>query len=326
MTLSFGSTAVCTAAAYVGKKEKAGPLGDWFDNYSDDTTFGEDSWEKAETQLQKRAMRAAADRAGLSYADIDVFFGGDLQAQCTATAYAVRDAARPFIGLYGACSTLSLALLQAAAWVEASFAARAAAVTSSHFAAAERQFRFPLELGTQRPPTAQWTVTGAGCVIVDRGKGVRITGGTVGRPVDLGVCDINNMGAAMAPAAADSIERHLRAAGTAPADYDAIVTGDLGSVGSDILLELLQKRGLALANHADCGKLIYDLNDDVGAGGSGCGCSASVFCAHYYPRLLCGELRRMLLCATGALMSVPTFQQGESIPGICHVVELTSPR
>lgn len=325
MTLQFKNPpAVAAAACVVGKKEKEGPLGAWFEHYVDDTTLGEKTWEKSETALQLGAVDKAAEQAGLSLADIGVFFGGDLQAQCTATAYAVRDFARPFVGLYGACSTMSLSLLSAAACVDAGFAGTAAALTSSHFAAAERQFRFPLVYGSQRCPTAQWTVTGAGCVILNNQPGgVRVSSGTVGRVVDLGVCDINNMGAAMAPAAADTIERHLAATGTLPSDYDIIATGDLGSTGSDILLELLQKRGIELNNHADCGKLIYSLEDDVGAGGSGCGCSASVLCGYFIPKLIKGDYRRMLLCATGALMSVATFQQGESIPGIAHIVELT---
>lgn len=318
--------AVTSYACCVGGKEKKGPLGGYFDDYADDTTFGEKTWERSETAMQARAMKSAAEKAGLSFSDIDVIFGGDLQAQCTATAYSVRATARPFIGLYGACSTMALSLMSAAAYVNAGYAERAAAVTSSHFCSAERQFRFPLEYGSQRCPTAQWTVTGSGCCIVGQGGGSKIVSATAGRIVDLGVSDINNMGAAMAPAAADTIERHLIATETRPCDYDAIITGDLGTVGSEILVFMLKQRGIALDNHADCGSMIFGNDDRNGAGGSGCGCSASVLCGYFLPKLAAGEYRRLLFCATGALMSTATFQQGESIPGIAHLVSILAER
>ena len=322
-TLFFKSLpAVTSYACCVGGKEKKGPLGGFFDYYNEDTTFGESTWEKSEMALQLRVLNAAAEKAGLSFSDIDMIFGGDLQAQCTATAYSVRATARPFIGLYGACSTMALSLMSAAAYVNAGYAERAAAVTSSHFCSAERQFRFPLEYGSQRCPTAQWTVTGSGCCIVGRGNGAKIASATAGRIVDLGVTDINNMGAAMAPAAADTIERHLNDTNTSPGDYDAVFTGDLGSVGSEILVTLLKQRGIELDNHLDCGCMIYGSDDKNGAGGSGCGCSASVLCGYILPKIERNEYRNLLFCATGALMSTATFQQGESIPGVAHLVNI----
>ena len=314
--------AIVASACCVGRKEKQGPLGGYFDDFDDDTTFGEKTWEKSETALQLRTMNSAIERAGMAFSDIDMIFGGDLQAQCTATAYSVRAAARPFMGLYGACSTMALSLIAAATYVDAGFAKSAAAITSSHFCSAERQFRFPLEYGSQRCPTAQWTVTGGGCCILGSGEGPRLAAATLGRIVDLGVTDINNMGAAMAPAAADTIEKHLRETASAPADYDAIITGDLGAVGSEILVTMLKQRGIVLNNHLDCGCMIYGDDDKNGAGGSGCGCSASVLCDYFLPKIKAGEMSKLLFCATGALMSTATFQQGESIPAVAHLVNI----
>ena len=315
--------AVLAYAAVVGKKEKEGPLGESFPFFENDTTLGVKTWEQSETKLLSRAMREALIRAGKEFSDISMTFGGDLQAQCTASGYAARAHSRPFAGLYGACSTMALSLFMAASFVNAGYAETAMASTSSHFCSAERQFRFPLEYGGQRCPTSQWTVTGAGSCILGSGSGLPyVAAGLLGRVVDLGVTDINNMGAAMAPAAADTIERFLNDTDTSPGDYDVIATGDLGSVGSEIMLEMLKRRGIKLSNHADCGRMIYDPESGVGAGGSGCGCSASVLCGCFLPKLESGEYKNIILCSTGALMSTATFQQGESIPGIAHLVNI----
>ncbi len=317
--------AVIAYASVVGKKEGEGPLGALFDEVNEDNTLGKPSWEKAESELQKAALRTAIHKAALQNADIDCVFAGDLLNQCISSSFGLRDFEIPLIGLYGACSTMALSLSMAAQFVDSGAAKRAAAVTSSHFCSAERQFRLPLEYGGQRPPTAQWTVTGSGAVILaSTGGAPYVHSFTIGKIVDLGVKDANNMGAAMAPAAADTISGHLRQSGMGPSDYDLIATGDLGQVGSELLYELLQREGLDIApRHNDCGLMIFDREkQDVHAGGSGCGCSASVLCSDILGRMKKGELRRVLFCATGALMSTTSSQQGESIPGIAHAVEL----
>lgn len=317
--------AVIAYASVVGKKEGEGPLGALFDEVNEDNTLGKPSWEKAESELQKAALRTAIHKAALQNADIDCVFAGDLLNQCISSSFGLRDFEIPLIGLYGACSTMALSLSMAAQFVDSGAAKRAAAVTSSHFCSAERQFRLPLEYGGQRPPTAQWTVTGSGAVILaSTGGAPYVHSFTIGKIVDLGVKDSNNMGAAMAPAASDTISAHLRQSGARPSDYDLIATGDLGQVGSELLYELLQREGLDIApRHNDCGLMIFDRKkQDVHAGGSGCGCSASVLCSDILGRMKKGELRRVLFCATGALMSTTSSQQGESIPGIAHAVEL----
>lgn len=317
--------AVIAYASVVGKKEGEGPLGALFDEVNEDNTLGKPSWEKAESELQKAALRTAIHKAALQNADIDCVFAGDLLNQCISSSFGLRDFEIPLIGLCGACSTMALSLSMAAQFVDSGAAKRAAAVTSSHFCSAERQFRLPLEYGGQRPPTAQWTVTGSGAVILaSTGGAPYVHSFTIGKIVDLGVKDANNMGAAMAPAASDTISAHLRQSGARPSDYDLIATGDLGQVGSELLYELLQREGLDIApRHNDCGLMIFDRKkQDVHAGGSGCGCSASVLCSDILGRMKKGELRRVLFCATGALMSTTSSQQGESIPGIAHAVEL----
>ena len=256
-----------------------------------------------------------------------MLFAGDLLNQCISSAFAIRDTRIPFLGLYGACSTMAESLTLAAAAVNAGYAARAAALTSSHFATAERQYRFPLGYGGQRTPTAQWTVTGSGCCIVGgSGSGVRIEAATIGRVQDLGIKDANNMGAAMAPAAIDTLQAHFRDLRRVPQDYDLIVTGDLGALGKKIVLDQFQRVGVDLTPvYDDCGVLIYDpKRQDVHAGGSGCGCGASVLCGYLLDRLEKRELRRLLFCATGALLSPTSSWQGESIPGICHAVAITA--
>ena len=313
-------------AAVGGKREAQGPLGADFDKTFGDTSLGMDTWEQAEAQLQKEAVALALARAGLGPEDLDLIFAGDLLNQCISSTFGVMGYQVPFLGQYGACSTMAQALLLAALAVESGAARQAAAVTSSHFCSAERQFRLPLEYGGQRSPTAQWTATAAGCAVVGPGGRVKVRGGLVGKIVDLGVKDPANMGAAMAPAAADSIARYLRDTGTAPGDYDGIFTGDLGAVGTALLYQLLAEEGVHLQRvHDDCGLLLYDRQrQDVHAGGSGCGCSAAVLCGHLLKRMEQGELGDILFCATGALMSPTSQQQGQSIPGVCHVVHLTA--
>lgn len=313
-------------AAVGGKREAQGPLGADFDKTFGDTSLGMDTWEQAEAQLQKEAVALALARAGLVPEDLDLIFAGDLLNQCISSTFGVMGYQVPFLGQYGACSTMAQALLLAALAVESGAARQAAAVTSSHFCSAERQFRLPLEYGGQRSPTAQWTATAAGCAVVGLSGRVKVRGGLVGKIVDLGVKDPANMGAAMAPAAADSIARYLRDTGTTPGDYDGIFTGDLGAVGTALLYQLLAEEGVHLQRvHDDCGLLLYDRQrQDVHAGGSGCGCSAAVLCGHLLKRMEQGELGDILFCATGALMSPTSQQQGQSIPGVCHVVHLTA--
>ena len=326
-TLAFElPPALLGRAAVGGKREAQGPLGADFDKTFGDTSLGMDTWEQAEAQLQKEAVALALARAGLGPEDLDLIFAGDLLNQCISSTFGVMGYQVPFLGQYGACSTMAQALLLAALAVESGAARQAAAVTSSHFCSAERQFRLPLEYGGQRSPTAQWTATAAGCAVVGLSGRVKVRGGLVGKIVDLGVKDPANMGAAMAPAAADSIARYLRDTGTAPGDYDGIFTGDLGAVGTALLYQLLAEKGVHLQRvHDDCGLLLYDRQrQDVHAGGSGCGCSAAVLCGHMLKRMEQGELGDILFCATGALMSPTSQQQGQSIPGVCHVVHLTA--
>lgn len=315
---------ILSHGAVTGKKEAEGPLGKEFDQTFEDTTLGEDSWEKAEARLQREAVSIALKKVQLSENQVDFILAGDLLNQCISSTFGLMNFGIPFLGQYGACSTMAQTLLMASILVESGAARRALAVTSSHFCSAERQFRLPLEYGGQRSPTAQWTATGSGCTLVGTGGPVKVIRGLVGRIQDLGVKDAANMGAAMAPAAADSIYRFLTDTHTTPQDYDGIFTGDLGAVGSQLLLECLDREGVDLRPvHQDCGLLLYDRErQDVHAGGSGCGCSASVLCGHLLPMLERGELHNILFCATGALMSPTSSQQGQSIPGVCHVVQL----
>ena len=324
---------VAAAGCVGGRKEAEGPLAEGFDALVEDTRCGQPSWELAESALARRALDIALEKARLAPENLDAALGGDLQHQCTALAYAMRGVNAPFVGLYNACATMAQGLGLAAALVSGGFLHRAAALASSHFCAAERQFRTPLGYGGKRTPTAQWTVTGAGAVVLAPGgpglpadgAPVHIAGAAFGRVVDAGVTDITNMGAAMAPAAWDTIARYLAATGRTPAGLDAIFTGDLGLVGSRLLVRLAQLDGAALENHRDCGLLIYDrTRQAVGAGGSGAGCSACALCAHILPGLAAGRWRRVLLVSTGALMSQLTAQQGQSIPAVAHLVELAA--
>lgn len=314
-------------AAVVGKKEGEGPLGRYFDYIFEDTTLGEKTWEKAESAMQREAFTRALDKAGMSPSQLQYIFAGDLLNQCIASTFGLREYNVPLLGQFGACSTMAQTLSMAAVFVDSGAADVCSAVTSSHFCSAERQFRFPLEYGGQRPPTAQWTATGAGSAVVGMGgKGVRIAEICSGRVTDFGITDANNMGAAMAPAAADTLYNFFQDTATSPDDYDLIVTGDLAAVGSELLIELLDRKGVHLGkNYTDCGLLIYDRNkQDVHAGGSGCGCSASVLCSYLLGKMERRELNNLLFVATGALMSPTSSQQGESIPGIAHLVHLVT--
>ena len=311
-------------AGIAGQKEGEGNFGRYFDQIIPDPTFGEETWERAEVRMQIETVRLAAAKGLLKPDELDVILAGDLIDQCTASSFAARGTDVPFLGIYGACSTMAQALLLAGVLTDGGYADRVCAVTSSHFSTAERQFRAPLSYGGQRTPTAQWTCTASGAAIVTKHAcAPYLAGGCIGRICDLGVTDTTNMGAAMAPAAADTISRYLQATDTKPGQYDAIITGDLGRIGSPLLIELLQGQGIDIsAVHEDCGAKMFREEQDTHAGGSGCGCSASLLCAYYLPRLAAGEMKRVLFCATGALLSAMSSQQGETIPGICHLVEI----
>ena len=317
---------IIESAAVVGTKEGDGPMAPYFDYITDDDTMEQKSWEKAESMMQKTAVQLALKKARLAAYDIDMIFAGDLLNQCIGSTFGLKDFEIAFAGVFGACSTMSLSLIMASLAVESSVARRAIAVTSSHFCTAERQFRFPLDYGGVRPPTSQWTVTGSGAAIVGDGKGPYVQAFTLGRVVDMNIADANNMGAAMAPAAADTISRFLRDSGTKPTDYDMILTGDLGKIGTALLHQLLSNEGIDVSSvHRDAGVMMFDTKtQDVHAGGSGCGCIGSIFCSYIMGKLREGSLKNVLLCATGALMSTTSGQQGESIPGICHLLHIKS--
>ena len=316
-------------ASAVGQKEAEGPLSEYFDVVCADAMMGQPSWELAESCFQKKAFETALRKGSLNESDIDILFAGDLQNQCTASGYAVRDFSVPFSGVYGACSTMALTLILSALAVDGGYAKNAAALTSSHFCSAEKQFRKPVEYGGQRPPTAQWTVTGSGCVILgeeEKKNMPRAEKVIFGRIRDLGVNDANNMGAAMAPAACETIGRFLQGTNTKPVDYDLILTGDLGAVGTKLLYDLFEREyGENLAPvHKDCGLMIYSLDrQDVNSGGSGCGCSASVLCSKIMKELCSRKLNKVLFTATGALLSQTSAMQGETVPGIAHGILLT---
>ena len=316
-------------AAVVGKKEGEGPLADDFDKIYDDEFAGEKTFEKAESALQKDAVSRALEKAGVTADKIDCSFAGDLLNQCIGSSFGLRDLEMPFAGLYGACSTMALSLSLASLLVDSGALGLAVASTSSHFCSAERQYRLPLEYGGQRTPASQWTVTGSGAAVVKSCTpgNPHIDAVIIGKIRDLGITDANNMGAAMAPAAAETIASFLTDTSTQPADYDMILTGDLGKTGSSLLLQLLQKENAIdiSAVHNDCGLMIFDLKkQDMHSGGSGCGCSASVVCSHIINRLRTHELNKVLFVATGALLSPTSTLQGESIPAVAHGVLLTS--
>lgn len=313
---------VAATAAIVGPLEGDGLLMGCFDQVMVDNLNGQESWEQCEASMLELAVRTAVGKTGQALDDIDYILAGDLLNQLMATHFAMRSLARPFLGLYGACSTMAESLLLGAALLDGGFGQSLVAVASSHHDAAERQYRFPTELGVQRPPLAQWTVTGAGAAVLSAaGIGPRVTAATVGRVIDAGLKDPNAMGPAMAPAAADTLWRHIEDTGRQPAYYDLILTGDLGSVGKQLLIELIAAKGLDItANYEDCGCMIYREEQDPHAGASGCASSAVVFCSYLYPKLVAGSLSKILLIGTGSLHSLTSYQQKESLPAIAHAV------
>ena len=314
---------VAATASTVGTKEGEGPLGKYFDVILKDAVDGEASWEKAESKIVKDTLTLAVKKAGLTMNDIDYIFSGDLLNQGTGSAYGIRDLNRPFFGLYGACSTFGESISLGSVIIESGGASKVLVGASSHFCAAEKQFRFPLGLGTQRPLTSTWTVTGDGAaVLLENGAPPYISGITTGKIVDFGITDANNMGAAMATAAADIILTNLKDFNITPDYYDLIITGDLGYIGKELTIELLKKEGIDISNnYTDCGIEIYDReNQDTHSGGSGCACSAVTFSAYFYNKMKKNELNKILFVPTGALMSSTSVQQGESIPGIAHAV------
>lgn len=316
---------IISAASAVGKREGEGPLGEYFDIVVNDDKNGRKSWEQAESKFMEDAIYKAVNKAGLNLTDMDYVLAGDLLNQTSASIFSVRELKRPFLGLYGACSTMGEALTLGAMLVDGGFAGKAAVAASSHFCSAEKQFRFPLGLGTQRPQSASWTVTGSGAaVIAKKGNGPRIVSATSGKIIDMGINDANNMGAAMAAAAADTIAEHIKARNKKISDYDVVATGDLGYTGLKIAKSVMENEGIDTDGYfTDCGIEIFNNDEqDTHSGGSGCACAAVTFCGYFY-RLLCEKkIRSMLLVPTGALMSQTSTQQGESIPGIAHAVEI----
>ena len=315
---------IIATGTIAGPKECEGVVGNYVDKTLKDDMFGESTYEKAECKMLSFAISQAIENAGCKEQDVDMLVSGDLLNQIISASFAARDFDFPFLGVYSACSTMSEAFALAAAFVNAGYAKRIVAATGSHFASAERQYRYPLELGTTRPPQSQWTVTGAGgAIIANDGGRVAITAATFGKVVDFGITDVNNMGAAMAPAAADTILRHFADTKQTPDDYDLIVTGDLGALGSRLLKDLTWEKGVDIGrNHVDCGEIVYNVIEREFQGGSGAGCSAVVFNSYIYDKLKKGELNRVLFCATGALLSTVSSGQGESIPCICHAVSI----
>lgn len=314
------------SASVVGHKEHDGPIGSCFDTYDKTDKFGQKTWEKAESEMQKRALTIALTKANLTPDNIGALYAGDLLNQCTGSAYGLLDFDIPYFGLYGACSTAIEGLILSSISLTGGFFDKCAVVTSSHFCSAEQQYRTPLEYGGQRSPTAQWTVTGSGAFILgnENHSGVKITEALPGIVIDKGVNDAANMGAAMMPAALDTLLRYFRFSNTSPDEYDAIFTGDLGLEGSKLLQEFMQSEGLPLGDrYFDCGNIIFDREyQDVHSGGSGCGCSAVVLASYILPKLKSGELKNALVIGTGAMMSPSSLKQGLSIPAIAHLIKL----
>ena len=316
---------ILETASIVGPKESHGPLAEYFDKCVDDEFWGEKSWEKAESKFIKESSSLVLAKAGLSFADIDYVFAGDLLNQCISSSFAMRESNAPFFGIFGACSTFVEGLCLGSVFIDSGACKNIMCATSSHFCSAEKQFRFPLELGNQRTPTSQWTITGSGSAILSTvGATPYITHLTPGVITDLGIKDANNMGAAMAPAALSTLCTHLEDTGRTPDYYDMIVTGDLGYVGKDILIDLANEKGYDISsNYNDCGVLMFDKErQDTHSGGSGCACIATVFSGYLYNELKQHNISKLLLIATGALMNATSSQQGESIPGIAHAVAI----
>ena len=325
-TIKFDNPITITeAASIVGPKEANGPLASYFDKTLDDEFWGEKTWEKAESKIIKETANMAISKSNIPATDLDFCFAGDLLNQCISSSFGLREINIPFFGVFGACSTFVESMSLASILIDGNAAKNILCATSSHFCSAEKQFRFPLELGNQRPPTSQWTVTGAGSVVLSKvGNGPYITHITPGKIVDMGIKDANNMGAAMAPAAYDTLITHFKDTGRKPSYYDAIVTGDLGYIGKDILQDLCKKSGYNINNnYDDCGVLIFDKEEqDTHSGGSGCACVATTFCGYFFKQLREKKINKILLIATGALTNATTAQQGESIPGIAHAIAI----
>ena len=318
---------VAAHASICGPKEGKGPLSAWFDEVLQDDLLGQKSWELAEMEMVRRCVQSALNAARITDEQAQAMLGGDLNNQIIASSFAARALGVPFIGLYGACSTFVQALVLGSALIDGGFLDNAVCVASSHYCTAERQFRFPLELGTQRPPQASWTATACGCALLERPEkpgGLRVTAGTVGRIIDLNVSDANHMGAAMAPAVFDCLAAHMADTGKTACDYDLIATGDLGWIGRDLLLELASAAGLELPPEKliDCGASLFYQEQDAHAGGSGCGCVASVACGWLMKRLEAGDINRLLLIGSGAMFSPTSSQQAQSVPGIAYAAAI----
>ena len=306
----------------VGPKEGLGNFGRYFDYVIKEDCFGQDTFEKAERKIMESAVTGVVDKAKLQVKDIDMMISGDLLNQIISSSYAARAFQFPFLGVYGACSTMAESMAIASVLVDGGYCTNVVCATGSHFSTAERQYRFPLELGNQRPPTSQWTVTGAGaCILSLNGDGPKVTMVTFGKVVDWGINDVNNMGAAMAPAARDTMLRHFRNTNTKPEDYDLIVTGDLGKLGSEILIDLMEDQGIKLGmNYCDCGQMYYKREQKTLCGGSGAGCCATVFNSYIMAKLKDKQYKKILFMPTGALLSTTSSQQGETVPGVCHAI------
>ena len=315
---------IVSVSSVAGTKESEGIIGEYADTLLKDDMFGETTYERAECKMLIHVIDGAIKKGRLRREDIGLLVSGDLLNQIISASFAAREFDIPFLGVYGACSTMAESLCLSAVFLDGGHVPYAVAATGSHFASAERQYRYPLELGCIRPPQAQWTVTGAGAAVLAReGDGIAVTGATIGKVVDFGVTDVNNMGAAMAPAAADTILAHLKESGKTPEDYDLIVTGDLGALGSRILKDLTREKGVDISsNHVDCGEIVYNVIEDEYQGGSGAGCSALVLCSYLFEKMRMRQLKRVLFVATGALLSTVSSGQGESIPCIAHAVTL----
>ena len=324
-TVQIDNVSIMSSYSIVGEKEGKGPLKDSFDIVLPDNEWNEKTWEKTESKMQREVAKLAVEKANLKLSDIDYIFSGDLLNQCISAGFSMRELDIPFFGVYGACSTMIEGISLASMLIDGGFSDYAVAVTSSHFCTAERQYRNPLEYGGQRTPTAQWTVTGSGAAVLKSGKGdINVTHITTGKIVDMGIKDANNMGGAMAPAAYETLKTHFEDLNILPSDYDLIVTGDLGTVGSEILVELLKGDGIDISkNYKDCGCMIFDIEaQDVHAGGSGCGCIGSVLCGHLLKEMQNQKINSLLAVGTGALLSQTSSLQGESVPGIAHAVSL----
>lgn len=315
---------ILATSVIVGEKESQGPLGSYFKNVMTDDKFGEKTFEKAERSMLKYVINGVINKLHKTQENVGIIIGGDLLNQIISMSFCAREFDTQFLGVYGACSTMAESLIVASMMLDADYASSAVCVTGTHFSSVERQYRFPLDMGTQRPPSSQWTVTGAGAAFVTQnGEGVKITKAMIGKVIDYGVTDVNNMGAAMAPAVVSTLVRFFNDTQTLPSDYDAIVTGDLGRLGSEVLRDLMNEKSLDISqNHFDCGAMIFNNRDDAFQGGSGCGCSATVLNAYFIPEMLKGKFKKLLFIATGALLSPLSSQQSESIPSIAHLVLL----